>query len=77
MVGLRLPFRRFDHQKILEGLIHPVDWNYITLVLLAIFSLLGLAVMLVIAFLKQLPELADALRKAIDAFSGPGGPAAQ
>ncbi|GAA2815534.1 hypothetical protein GCM10010441_45210 [Kitasatospora paracochleata] len=53
-----------------------MDWNYLTLALLAFFGLLGLAVTLVITFLKQLPELADALRKAIDAFRGSGGPTA-
>ncbi|MFJ8628177.1 MULTISPECIES: hypothetical protein [Kitasatospora] len=50
-----------------------MDWNALTLFLLAAFGVLGLVVTQLTALVKQLPELVDALRKLRESFRGRGG----
>ncbi|MGW3336196.1 hypothetical protein ACWDCL_01780 [Streptomyces sp. NPDC001009] len=47
-----------------------MDWNSLTLFLLALFSLLTLFVGLLVQFFKQLPELFQAIRDAWASFKG-------
>lgn len=47
-----------------------MDWNTLTLVTLAVFGFAGLVVMLLIGFLRQLPELVRAVREVKDALGG-------
>jgi Sec-independent protein translocase protein TatA len=51
----------------------PVDWNSATRFIIEVFSLLALFVILLIGFLRQLPELAREWRKARRAFRRPSG----
>lgn len=51
----------------------PVDWNSVTRFIIEGFSLLALFVILLIGFLRQLPELAREWRKVRRAFRSPSG----
>ncbi|WP_225625573.1 hypothetical protein [Streptomyces werraensis] len=45
-----------------------MDWNSLTLTVLAVFGLLSLVVTLLVQFIKQLPELIGAVREMMSAL---------
>lgn len=45
-----------------------MDWNSLTLTVLAVFGLLSLVVTLLVQFIKQLPELIRAVREMLAAL---------
>jgi Sec-independent protein translocase protein TatA len=45
-----------------------VDWNSLTLTVLAVFGLLSLVVTLLVQLIKQLPELIRAVREMLSAL---------
>ncbi|MDH6138514.1 hypothetical protein P3T35_000491 [Kitasatospora sp. GP30] len=49
-----------------------MDWNAVTLFLLATFGTISLVTTQLITLAKQLPELVDALRKLRESFRGGG-----
>ncbi|CAL9507567.1 hypothetical protein [Streptomyces sp. enrichment culture] len=51
-----------------------MDWNSVTLLVLAVFGFLGLCVMLAVALLRQLPELFEAWHTARRSLRGPSEP---
>lgn len=54
----------------------PVDWNSVTLTVLAAFGLASVIVTQLVQFLKQLPELFRSIREAWSSLrsGGSGGP---